>query len=110
VARSSKIGASTPGKKPKTPGSGRKKGTPNKVTADLRAMIMQAFNQLGGVSYLAKVAKVKPEVFCTLLGKTLPKEVNSNVNFFDEFYAGMDEAEKRAVAAERAERAKADAK
>ena len=60
-------------------GGGSRKGRPNKVTADLKAAILNAFDEVGGVSYLARVAREHPQVFCTLLGKVLPTQINGNV-------------------------------
>lgn len=54
---------------------GRQKGTPNKTSADVKAAILGAFSQAGGVDYLAKVAEEDPRTFCTLLGKVLPMQV-----------------------------------
>lgn len=54
---------------------GRKAGTPNKLTGDLRAAIREAFEKAGGVGYLHKVAIENPAVFCALLGRVLPMEV-----------------------------------
>lgn len=58
---------------PKT--GGRQKGTPNKVTADLKGAILAAFDQAGGVEYLAKLAITNSSAFCTLLGKVLPTTI-----------------------------------
>jgi hypothetical protein len=33
-------------------GKGRPKGSPNKVTADVKAMVLAALDQAGGVKYL----------------------------------------------------------
>jgi hypothetical protein len=55
---------------------GRKKGTTNKLTADLRTAIQGAFDKVGGQSYLQQVAQDDPRTFCKLLGMTLPKDVN----------------------------------
>jgi hypothetical protein len=70
-------GCKVPGSaKPKgKPRGGSRKGRPNKVTADLKAMIAQALDRAGGVEYLTKQAESSPAAFLTLLGKTLPKEV-----------------------------------
>lgn len=54
---------------------GRVKGTPNKITADLREAILHAFEAVGGEAYLAMVAKKHPPVFCMLLAKILPLQV-----------------------------------
>jgi hypothetical protein len=53
-------------------GPGRPKGSPNKLSGDVKAAIVAAFEQAGGEEYLAKVAQDNPQVFCTLLGKVLP--------------------------------------
>ena len=54
---------------------GRRAGTPNKIGAEVRAAILDAFVQVGGSSYLVRVANEHPAVFCTLLGKILPTEM-----------------------------------
>ena len=54
---------------------GRQKGTPNKITADIKGAILGAFGKVGGEDYLARVAIEHPQVFCALLGKVLPIQV-----------------------------------
>ena len=54
------------------PGAGRKKGVPNKITSDLKAMILGALEKAGGERYLLEQAKKNPTAFMTLVGKTLP--------------------------------------
>jgi hypothetical protein len=58
---------------PKT--GGRKKGTPNKATADVRDAITQAFERAGGADYLHRLATEDPRTFCTLLGKIIPTQI-----------------------------------
>ena len=58
---------------------GRKKGTQNKVTAlasDVKRVIFEAFDLLGGVHYLVNVGRTEPKTFCALLGRVLPSEVS----------------------------------
>lgn len=55
---------------------GRQKGTPNKNTAALKDMILQALSDSGGVDYLKQVASANPGVFCQLVGKVLPLQVS----------------------------------
>jgi hypothetical protein len=57
----------------KVPGSGRKKGTPNAVTASVKEAVLAAFGRVGGVEYLVAVAKSEPKVFIPLLGKCMPQ-------------------------------------
>ena len=54
---------------------GRKKGVPNKLTRDVRAMIVKALNDSGGVAYLKRQAESNPAAFMGLVGKSLPKDV-----------------------------------
>lgn len=56
--------------RPKT--GGRQKGTPNKVTADVKAMVLDALDRAGGVAYLLTQAQTNPNAFLTLVGKVLP--------------------------------------
>lgn len=63
---------------PRAPGVGRAKGTPNKVTSELKAMILGALEQAdpkGGQEYLRKQALANPTAFMALLGKVLPSEI-----------------------------------
>lgn len=62
-------------KRPPNAGKGRKKGVPNKMTADLKEMILGALNDAGGQAYLAARAKDTPGPFLTLVGKVLPLQV-----------------------------------
>lgn len=55
---------------PKT--GGRKAGTPNRITREVREAILRAFDQVGGEDYLVQVARGGPKTFCTLLGKLVP--------------------------------------
>ena len=55
---------------------GRKKGTPNKATTQVKAAILAAFDELGGVEYLVKQGRENPQIFCSLLGKVMPSQVN----------------------------------
>lgn len=59
---------------------GRKKGTPNKITATVREAVEQAFNELGGVAYLVKLGKNDPRAFITLLARVLPTKVEAEVS------------------------------
>jgi hypothetical protein len=59
----------------KRPGQGRPKGVTNKDTALIRDMIAQALDDVGGVEYLASVAKSHPGPFLALVGKVMPVQV-----------------------------------
>lgn len=58
---------------PKT--GGRQKGTTNKLTADVKAMVLEALDKAGGVTYLLTQAQSNPNAFLTLVGKVLPMTV-----------------------------------
>lgn len=56
-------------------GKGRPKGSTNKITADIKAMVIGALNDAGGQAYLARQASENPAAFMTLVGKVLPLTV-----------------------------------
>lgn len=64
--------------KPKgKPRGGSRKGSPNKVTAELKDMILGALDNAGGIDYLTERAQDPrtASAFMTLVGKTLPMTV-----------------------------------
>jgi Family of unknown function (DUF5681) len=58
---------------------GRPKGSANKITVTVRAAIEEAFQEVGCVDYLVRMANEEPKAFMTLLGKIIPKEVKADV-------------------------------
>lgn len=54
---------------------GRKKGIPNKISGELKDMILQALGEAGGVQYLVTQAQDNPNAFMALVGKVLPMTV-----------------------------------
>ncbi|MGZ5031238.1 MAG: hypothetical protein ACXV8I_11675 [Methylobacter sp.] len=60
----------------KKPRGASRKGIPNKVTKELKEMILGALDDAGGQKYLAAQAIENPSAFMTLIGKVLPKDVN----------------------------------
>lgn len=59
------------------PGPGRPKGVPNKVTKELKSMILEALDNAGGVEYLERRANdpKTAAAFLGLVGKVLPMQV-----------------------------------
>ena len=50
------------------------KGDPSKVNRSIREAIQMAFEQVGGVEYLVRLAQEDPKTFVPLLIKTMPPE------------------------------------
>lgn len=64
------------GRKPGSPKTGgRQKGVPNKLTADVKAMILGALDKAGGENYLVARAQDQPVAFMGLVGKVLPLQL-----------------------------------
>lgn len=69
-------------RRPPNAGKGRRKGVPNKTTAAVKDMILQALNEAhegGGVAYLKDQASKNPTAFLTLVGKLIPLDVNATI-------------------------------
>ena len=56
-------------------GPGRPKGLPNRQTVAIKDAIENAFQELGGMSYLVHVGRTDPRTFCALLSKLLPTKL-----------------------------------
>lgn len=63
------------GKRPPRAGQGRPKGVQNKVTREVKQMILDALDMAGGVEYLAAKAESHPAPFLALVAKVLPLQV-----------------------------------
>jgi hypothetical protein len=61
--------------KPLPPGAGRKPGSRNKQTKEVRDAVMESFIRLGGAKYLEEVGRTNVQAYCQLLGKILPHEL-----------------------------------
>lgn len=73
----------------------RKKGTPNKVTTDIKSAIESAFRQKNGKrnAYLLKLADDHPAIFCALVAKCVPNQVALDVKIQLDLGAAMLRAE-----------------
>jgi hypothetical protein len=60
----------------KTSGQGRPAGIPNKITRDVKEMILGALSGVGGQKYLEEQAIANPNAFMVLVGKVLPLQVS----------------------------------
>ncbi len=56
----------------KRPGAGRPPGAPNKVTKQLKELILGALDDAGGQQYLELQARKNPAALLQLVGKVLP--------------------------------------
>lgn len=66
-----------PGRKKGTPKTGgRARGVQNKITRELKDMILGALDRAGGEKYLWTQASENPAAFMGLLGKLLPKDLH----------------------------------
>ncbi len=68
---SDKIGSNTRGRA----GLGRPKGSPNKINAGVKSMILGALDDLGGQAWLVQTARAEPRTFMALLARILPSEM-----------------------------------
>lgn len=58
---------------------GRKKGVPNKKTALVRAILIEAFEKVGGIKALVKWGKANPTDFYNIWVKLLPQQVRAEL-------------------------------
>jgi hypothetical protein len=65
---------------PKTPGSGRKKGSINKKTASVKEALAEAFELMGGVQSLLKWGRANPKDFYPLWTKMLPTDIKAEIH------------------------------
>ena len=63
------------GTRPPAAGKGRPKGARNRMTRELKDMILHALDDAGRENYLVEQAHQNPAAFLTLLGKVLPLQV-----------------------------------
>ena len=91
-------GKKNPGKRPLAgaaamgAGPGRPKGVPNKVTGQVKEALSQAFDRVGGVDYVVRMAEEHPKAFLTMLARLVPNEIHAEVNLNE----GLAEAIRKA--------------
>ena len=81
---------------------GSRKGRPNKLTADLKEMILAALSGVGGQKYLEEQAERNPTAFLTLLGKVLPLQLQGDKRNPLPISVSFEERRRQAVEAVRA--------
>jgi hypothetical protein len=67
------------GSRPGEKRGGRKPGVPNKNTAAVKATVVQAFEELGGVPGFVAWGKKYPTEFYKIYAKLLPTEIKADV-------------------------------
>lgn len=70
------IGGRAGGKKT----GGRKKGTPNKVSANVRSNVLEVFSKLRGVDGMAEWATNNQSEFYKIYAKLLPTDIDVNAD------------------------------
>lgn len=65
----------------KRPGSGRKPGSPNKLTSTVKMMVLGALEAKGGQTWLEEQMDKYPQAFMTLLGKIIPTQVVGDMSY-----------------------------
>ena len=67
---------------PGGPGPGRPKGVPNKMTGEVKQMVLDALQGAGGVEYLIEKAHDPKTAgaFLTLVGKVIPLQVKNELS------------------------------
>lgn len=58
---------------------GRPKGSPNKVTAGMKAAVMAAFEDLGGIDAFVEWGSANKTEFYKIASRLIPTEVNAAV-------------------------------
>jgi hypothetical protein len=77
-AMTDKVTKSVTSKRKPPAKGGSRKGIPNKITGELKQMILTALDQAGGVEYLAEKAESHPQAFMALIGRVLPMTVSGD--------------------------------
>ena len=63
---------------PKT--GGRKKGSQNEMTVNIKDAIHQALNQLGPTKWMLSLAETDPKTFAMLVAKCIPAELKAELD------------------------------
>lgn len=71
--------------------AGRPKGSTNHQAMAIKEMLRAALDKVGGLDYFVKQAQENPTAFMTLIGKTIPADVNLAVS--KTAWEAIDEAE-----------------
>jgi hypothetical protein len=64
-------------------GKGRPKGVSNKITKEVKEMVIEALHNAGGVDYLVEQADKNPKAFLSLVGRIVPLHIKATHEHFD---------------------------
>jgi hypothetical protein len=67
------------GTRPPAAGKGRPKGAENKVTREVKEMVLMALDKAGGINYLVDRALDTPASFLALVGRIIPQQINATI-------------------------------
>ena len=80
-------------------GAGRKRGSKNKITAEIRDNVVDVFEKLGGIEHMKEWAETHPNEFYRMYSRLLPRPVelsgedtaqNITFKFFDQSDLKLD--------------------
>jgi hypothetical protein len=57
-------------------GAGRRKGVRNRMTRDLKELILDSLEGIGGQQWLERLGRTEKKAFATLIGKLIPLQVH----------------------------------
>ena len=74
---------------------GRPKGSQNKTTLEIKKAMARAFHRAGGDEYLYKLSQTDKPLFCMLLAKVIPAELQVSGSVLIDIGTAMQQAEQR---------------
>jgi hypothetical protein len=59
---------------------GRTRGSKNLINRTIQELIREALDQVGGSRYVAEVARKRPDVYLSILGRLIPTELKAELD------------------------------
>jgi len=75
---------------------GRVKGTPNKLTAEIKKAMSESFEIVGKTDYFVKLANDHPKVYGALIAKYIPSKIEAEIEIKDGLTEKLAERRKKA--------------
>ena len=76
---------------------GRAPGATNKITRDVRAAMLEAWQNVGGVAYLERLAVREPKIFAQLLKAVIPREIHQTIDKRIDLSVVLEDARQRVI-------------